>query len=134
MERQIQAERARRSHVLRADGDREGDIIQSRGDAAKVVLQADGQRASELLKAKGQAEARRLLANAEATSLACVRQVVEPYGIRGVDYLAAVEYLNSLAKATQSGSEATVIFIPADSVDIIGQIMSAHGDGPKQRK
>jgi regulator of protease activity HflC (stomatin/prohibitin superfamily) len=117
MEKQIEAERERRSEVLRADGDRESKVIRSRGEAARVVLTAEGERASEVLRAQGVAEAKRVLAAAEAQSLAAIRAAVTPFGVRGVDYMAAIEYLNSLSRLTYNAAGSRVTLVPVDAVE-----------------
>lgn len=124
MENQIRAERERRSTVLRADGTRESAIIKSRGEAAQVVLSAEGARSAELLRAKGNAEAKILLADAEAK---CVRAIKEAVGdqVRAVDYLAAVEYLNSLRNLTAQG-DSTVTLVPVEAVDGVDTLVQLN--------
>lgn len=122
MENQIKSERERRSVVLRADGSRESEVIRSRGEAAQTVLTAEGERASEVLRAKGIAEAKKLLAQAEAISLSQIRQAVSTFGNRGVDYLAAVEYLSSLGQMASSNTPVDLVMVPHDTIDSIGQM------------
>lgn len=129
MERQIKAERDRRSEVLKADGDRESKITNSRGNAAQIVLNAEGQRASATLIAKGQAEARMLSSRAEAQSMQAVRKAVEKSNIRGVDYLAAVQYLNSLKQTTASQKPSKVVMIPTDAIDGISDLVKMNSVG-----
>lgn len=130
MTQQITAERERRSNVLTADGERESSIIKSRGNAAQLVLQAEGFRASSVLRAKGNAEAKKIMAAAEAQCLADMRHAVSPYSIRGVDYLTAIEYLNSLARLT-SGRADKVVLVPLDSVDVLQNVLSFARKGFK---
>lgn len=127
MTQQITAERERRSTVLTADGERESSIILSRGEAAQLILQAEGFRAASVLRAKGAADAKKLMAIAEAQCLADIRAAVAPHGVRGVDYLTAVEYLNSLARLS-GGSADKVVLVPMDSVDVMERVLaSARG-------
>lgn len=127
MEHQIQAERDRRSAVLRADGERESAVIRSRGQAAQVVLSAEGTRASELLRAKGKAEAKTLLAKSEAAAITCIKEAVGPDGVRGVDTLAAVEYLNSLMSMAAGAGNTQVVLVPADVVSGISTVAGMNG-------
>lgn len=124
MTQQITAERDRRSKVLSADGDRESSIIESRGRAAQLVLQAEGFRAAAVLRAKGAADAKKIMATAEALCLADIRTAVAPYGVRGVDYLTAIEYLNSLSRMT-GGRGDNVVFVPMESVDVMAHVLSS---------
>lgn len=126
MVRQITAERERRSVVLRADGERESTIIQSRGKAAQLILQAEGNRTSTILRAKGGAEARKVLADAEAQCLADIRSSVSSYGMRGTDYLSAVEYLNTLSRLTSQGAD-KVVMVPVESMDILATVLKGAG-------
>lgn len=122
MEFQIKAERERRSIVLQADGHRESEIIRSRGEAARMVLDAEGDRASQVKRAKGRAEARKLMANSEAGSLAAIRDAVAPFGVRGVDYLSAREYLTSLSQMTYGAPDSTVVLVPYEAMDNIENV------------
>jgi regulator of protease activity HflC (stomatin/prohibitin superfamily) len=122
MTKQITAERERRSNVLTADGERESSIIESRGKAAQYVLQAEGTRAASILRAKGAAEARKVMSAAEATCLSDVRAAVAPYSVKGVEYLATVEYLNTLAQLTTGRSE-RVVMVPAEAMDVMNTVM-----------
>jgi regulator of protease activity HflC (stomatin/prohibitin superfamily) len=122
MTKQITAERERRSNVLTADGERESSVILSRGNAAQMVLEAEGMRASSVLKAKGAADAKKIMAAAEAQCLSDIRAATSPYNVRGVDYLTAVEYLNTLARVT-AGNSSKVVLVPMDSVDVMEHVL-----------
>eukprot|EP00753_Platysulcus_tardus_P016409 PLAT5672.1.p1 GENE.PLAT5672.1~~PLAT5672.1.p1 ORF type:complete len:359 (+),score=188.35 PLAT5672.1:43-1077(+) len=126
MEKQIQAERERRSLVLEADGIRESSVIKSRGTAARMVLQAEGQRTADLQRAKGDAEAKLLSATSEAQSINFLREAIGD-ATRAVDYLLAVQYLNSLRSMTMSTSPSKVVLVPADTVDSISELMTKRG-------
>ena len=126
MQKQIEAERERRSAVLLADGERESKAIESRGHAAKMVLQAEGGKASAILRAKGEAEARKLVAQAEAQALSLMREAVSPYNMRGVDYATAVEYLTNMTRLTQGG-EASCVLLPVDTVQGLDAITKGRG-------
>jgi regulator of protease activity HflC (stomatin/prohibitin superfamily) len=129
MEKQIQAERERRSNVLRADGHRESKSIESRGYAAQMVLKAEGDKNASILNAKGRAEARKLLAQAEAQALSLIREAVAPFNMRGVDFSAAVDYLKTLSGLGHPGNSTThCVLMPVDTVDTLGAI--ASGGGP----
>lgn len=128
MMNQIQAERDRRSDVLRADGERESAIIRSRGHAAKLVLSAEGDRASTLLRANGQAQAKVLLATCEAKAVECIRRAVHTE-VRAVDYLAAVEYINKLHLMASGSGTSHVVLVPVDSVHAVGQLSGLYSAG-----
>lgn len=127
MMNQIQAERDRRSDVLRADGERESAIIRSRGTAARLVLSAEGTRASLLLRARGDAQAKTLLATCEAEAVKHVRRAVQNE-VRGVDYLAAVEYINKLHLMSSGSGNTEVVLLPVDSVQAVGALSGLAAD------
>ncbi len=121
MENQIKAERERRSNVLTADGNRQAAIVQSRGNAAKVVITADGQRAADLINAKGDARGKLIAAEAESKSLIMLQDACSTMGVRGVDYLIALQYLESVA---MMGTDKEVIMVPTDCVNGLADIVA----------
>lgn len=125
MENQIRAERERRSTVLRADGTRESAVIKSRGEAARVVLSAEGARAASIARAQGDAAAKKLLASAEADCVAAIRDACGD-SVRAVDYLAAVEYLNSLRNLTAGASRSEVVMVPTEAMDGIDSLVKLN--------
>ena len=135
-----------RAHARTCDGVYEG--WQSRGEAAKLVLAAEGNRAADILRAKGTAEAKArdaavgvvvgcpppvradsrsaaprrqvLIAKSESASIEALQGPVAACGMRAVDYLAAVEYLNALSRLS-AGAETKVVLIPSETVDSIAR-------------
>lgn len=112
MDKQAAAERARREHVLRAEGDKqraqltsegvkisltnesEGNLIKIRNEAEaskqKILLEAEGQAEAIRMKAEAQAEALELIASKlkedggpEAARLALAHEYVTMYGEMG---------------------------------------------------
>lgn len=126
MEQQIKAERDRRSIVLKADGLRQTAIIRSRGAAAQMVLLAEGQRASDILLAQGAAQAKMLVADAEANCIAAVQKVIGSSQMRAVDYLTAVQYLNSL-KNMSATNTTKVVMVPNATIDGVSNVMALNG-------
>jgi regulator of protease activity HflC (stomatin/prohibitin superfamily) len=117
MENQIRAERERRSNVLVADGNRESTIVKSRGDAAHIVLLAEGQRAVDMVQATGKAKAKMLYAEAESKSVEYMQAACQSTGIRSVDYLIAIQYLNSIKSVTNFNSDnSKVVLIPSNTI------------------
>ena len=118
MEYQITAERDRRSMVLQADGQREASVIRSRGEAAREVLSAEGQRAAEIKRAQGDAEATVLIAEAEAACIESIKKAITAANMRAVDYLVAVQWLNSL-RTLAGGGKSSVVMLPMDVVESV---------------
>ncbi|KAF0709073.1 hypothetical protein AaE_012985 [Aphanomyces astaci] len=129
MEQQIKAERWRRSEVLEADGQRESMIVNSRGDAARMVLRAEGDRASMLLRATGEAEAKMLSSKAEAQSMESIRAAITEAGVRAVDYLTAIQYLNVLRSININPSRTSdmrLVLLPMDTVNGVNDLVKLN--------
>lgn len=127
MENQIKAERERRSHVLVADGNRESTIVKSRGDAARIVLLAEGQRSVDMVRATGEARAKMLFAEAESKSIECMQAACQNTGIRSVDYLIALQYLNSIMSVNKPGSESSkVVLIPSKTIVGVNDVIAMN--------
>ncbi|KAF0695445.1 Aste57867_13733 [Aphanomyces stellatus] len=142
MEQQIKAERSRRSEVLEADGQRESMIVNSRGDAARMVLRAEGDRASMLLRATGEAEAKMLSSKAEAQSMESIRAgmlnsallhidlislaAITESGVRAVDYLTAIQYLNVLKNVNKNNSDMRLVLLPMDTVNGVNDLVKLN--------
>lgn len=126
MENQIKAERERRSHVLVADGNRESTIVKSRGDAARIVLLAEGQRSVDLVRAAGEARAKMLLAEAESKGIEYMQTACQDTGIRSVDYLIAIQYLNSIMSTNASCKNSKVVLIPSKTIVGVNDIIAMN--------
>jgi regulator of protease activity HflC (stomatin/prohibitin superfamily) len=123
MQLQIKAERTRRSDVLKADGNRLASVIQSHGKAAQLVLHAEGDRASDVLKAQGSATAQIMLADAQAKCLEHISKAVSVYGVKAVEYLTAIQYLNALRNLTVSRGGDKVVMFPSECVNSIEELI-----------
>jgi len=126
MQSQIKAERSRRSDVLKADGLRLASVIESHGKAAKLVLHAEGDRASDIQKAKGSAQAKIMLAEAQANCLEYISKVTSEYGVKAVEYLTAIQYLNSLRSLTYSRGNSRVVMFPSECVNSIEELIRVN--------
>lgn len=122
MQLQIKAERDRRSAVLKADGERLSSIIRSHGEAAKLVLHAEGKRTSDITQAHGDAKSKTLIADSQAECLKVVADAVGQYGVRAVDYLTAVQYLNALRMICYNKKNNKVILVPVECVNGIDEL------------
>lgn len=125
MENQIKSERMRRSTVLKADGERESAVINSRGDAARMVLVAEGARAAVVLRAEGSAAARKISAEAEAASLSDIKAAVASSGVRAVDYMTAINYLEGL-QSISSGSSTRAVLLPSETMDSVAELIKLN--------
>jgi regulator of protease activity HflC (stomatin/prohibitin superfamily) len=133
MDKQAAAERARREHVLRAEGDKqraqltsEGAKIsltnESEGNLIKVQNEAQASKTKILLEAQGQAEAIRLLAEAQAHALDMISAKLNEKGGQEAARLAlARDYVAMYGEMGQQSN--TIMFNdrPADVNALLSQ-------------
>lgn len=116
MEKQMTAEREKRSVILTAEGVKTSAITQAEGlkqarvlDAegakAEQVLAAEAEKEKRILEATGKAEAIRLVAIAEAEALKVVGlQAITPEGIKAVQLTLAQETIQAHQAIAKQGS------------------------------
>jgi len=116
MEKQMTAEREKRSVILTAEGVKTSAITQAEGlkqarvldaEAAKAeqVLAAEAEKEKQMLEAQGKAEAIRLVADAEASALKVIgEQASTPQGKKAVELTLAQEAIKAHAAIASEGS------------------------------
>jgi regulator of protease activity HflC (stomatin/prohibitin superfamily) len=145
MQKQMRAEREKRSvillaegekqsAILKAEGEKEAAVLQAQGDKEAQIERAEGDRQSAILRAKGQAESIRLVQQAEAdminkvfTSIKDADPTVEVLQVR---------YLEALQRVADG--KATTLLLPYESSAFMGSLAGAvstlkkmdQGDGP----
>jgi regulator of protease activity HflC (stomatin/prohibitin superfamily) len=148
MDKQAAAERARREHVLRAEGNKqqaqltsEGVKIsltnESEGNLIKVKNEAEASKQKILLEAQGGAEAIRLTAKAQAEALAMISEQLNKEGGQEAARLAlARDYVSMYG---EMGKESNTIMFndrPADVNALLSQAvmaMQAASDGASKK-
>lgn len=101
MLQQLNAERARRAEVTKAEGQKRA-----------VELAAD----AELYASEQTAKARRILAEAEAYATQVVAQAINENGLEAAEYQIALKQVESLTAMGTSGGSQTVV-LPAHAID-----------------
>ncbi|MEM7422305.1 MAG: SPFH domain-containing protein [Pseudomonadota bacterium] len=104
MLQQLNAERARRAEVTRAEGEKRA-----------VELAADAQ----LYAAQREAEARRVEADAEAYATEVVARAIATHGIEAAQYQVALKQVEALT-AVGSGEGKQTVVLPASAIDAFG--------------
>lgn len=142
MDKQAAAERARREHVLRAEGDKqraqltsEGVKIsltnESEGNLIRITNEAEAAKARILLEAQGQAEAIRLTARAQADALAAIAAELNKSGGPEAARLALAR--DYVAMYGEMGKESNTIMFndrPADINALLSQaVLSMQAAG-----
>ena len=101
MLQQLNAERARRAEVTRAEGEKRA-----------IELRADAQ----LYEAQKEAEARRILADAEAYATGVVAEAISNNGIEAAQYQVALKQVEALNKLGDGAGNSTIL-VPANALD-----------------
>lgn len=101
MLQQLNAERARRAEVTRAEGEKRS-----------IELKADAQ----LYEAQKEAEARRVLADAEAYATGVVAEAISNNGIEAAQYQVALKQVEALNKLGDGAGNSTIL-VPANALD-----------------
>jgi len=110
MEKQMTAERERRSLVIQAEGQREAMIKKADGDREATIKRAEASKIAAILEAEGDAEARIKRAQAEADGIGLIQKVS---GDNAVEFIKAIEYIRTLPKITE-GHDNKLVIIPHD--------------------
>jgi regulator of protease activity HflC (stomatin/prohibitin superfamily) len=143
MDKQAAAERARREHVLRAEGDKqraqltsEGVKIsltnESEGNLIKIRNEADAEKIKILREAEGHAEAIRMTAAAQAQALQVIAAELEkPSGQVAAQLALAKDYVSMYGEMGKESN--TMIFNdrPADVSALLVQAVTAMSAVPK---
>lgn len=85
--------------------------------------QCQGARAADVLRAEGHAAAKKMMAEAEAASLADIKRAVASSGVRAVDYLTAVKYLEMMGGMSRGHSKSRAVLLPSDAVNAVPELM-----------
>ena len=123
MEKQMRAEREKRSVILTSEGQRDAVINTAEGEKQKVIKSSEASRQQKINEAEGQAAAIRAVATATAQG---IREVAEAIRLEGgrdaVQLRVAEQYVTqfgNLARTTNA------VVVPANLTDVAGMIAAA---------
>ncbi len=127
MEKQMRAERQRRSSILTAEGEKksaillaegekESTILNAEGKKERLVREAEGQREADILRAEGEAIAIMKLQQAKAEGLRSVFTAIKESGVD--DNILAIRSMEALEKIAEGASSKLVL--PSDAVNFLG--------------
>ena len=123
MEKQMRAEREKRSVILTSEGQRDAAINTAEGDKQQVIKASEASRQQQINEAEGQAAAIRAVATATAQG---IREVAEAIRLEGgrdaVQLRVAEQYVSqfgNLARTTNA------VVVPANISDVSGMIAAA---------
>lgn len=126
MEKQMRAERERRSSVLKAEGEKQAAILSAEGLKIAVILESEANREKEILKAEGEKQKRILEADGQAEAILRVQSAtaegLKLIRIAGLtpDHYVMLQGLEAMKALGQSPS--SKLIIPTDAIKLLGAI------------
>jgi regulator of protease activity HflC (stomatin/prohibitin superfamily) len=117
MEKQMRAERERRSAILRAEGEKRSAILVAEGEKESVILRADGRREAYIREAEGEAQAIERVYQAQAEGVRLLKAAGPDQAYLTLRSLATFEKV--------ADGQATKIIIPSQIQDLSGLLASA---------
>ena len=131
MEKQMNAERTKRSSILLAEGEKESAIRIAEGQKEARILEAEADRETNIKRAEGIRQAKILEATGEAEAIERIaeaksREIEVVYGAiknsQPDDKLVAIKSLEALEKV--ANGSANKVFIPFDTTKALGALGS----------
>lgn len=132
MQKQMRAEREKRSVILLAEGDKQSAILKAEGQKEAAILEAEGQKEAEIRRAEADKQAAILRAQGEAESIRSVQQANADMIFKvftaiqeakpTVEVL-QVQYLEALQKVADG--KATTLVLPYESAAFMGALAGA---------
>lgn len=109
MNKQMKAEREKRSEILLAEGLKQSSILKAEGEKEAAIREAEGRKESAFL----DAEAREREASAEAAATQMVSQAIAKGDVNAINYFVAQEYVKAFESLAKSPNMKTII-VPAE--------------------
>lgn len=123
MEKQMRAEREKRSVILTSEGERDAAVNSAEGQKQQVIKSSEASRQRQMNEAEGQASAIRAVATAQAEAIAAVANAVkQPGGYEAIQLRLAEQYIaqfGNIAKAS------TTLVVPTNIGDVAGTLATA---------
>ncbi len=117
MEKQMQAERQKRSAILTAEGEAQAAVLRAQGAKQALVLHSEGQKQAAILTAEGEAQALVTVQTAQATAIELVFDAVN--GSNPSKEALLYQYLQMLPKLAQNPAN-KVLVVPTDYAGMAG--------------
>jgi regulator of protease activity HflC (stomatin/prohibitin superfamily) len=123
MEKQMQAEREKRSVILESEGKKQSAINMALGEKERVVLESEGQKLLQINRAEGEAQALRAVAEATADSIRLVADSIQTKGgIEAIQLKVAENYIEQFGKIAKASN---TMILPSNMADMAGVIATA---------
>ena len=123
MEKQMRAEREKRSAILTSEGHRDSAINMAEGDKQQVIKQSEAKRQQQINEAEGQASAILAVATATAEGIRQVASAIEsPGGALAVQLRVAEQYITQFGNIAKEGN---TLVVPASLSDVSSMLALA---------
>jgi len=109
MNKQMKAEREKRSDILIAEGHKQSSILKAEGEKEAAIREAEGRKEAAYLDAEG----REREAQAEAKATEMVSTAIARGDVNAINYFVAQEYVKAFGELAKSPNQKTVI-VPAE--------------------
>jgi regulator of protease activity HflC (stomatin/prohibitin superfamily) len=116
MEKQMRAEREKRSVILTSEGQRDAAINEAEGDKQQVIKASEAKKQQQINEAEGAASAILAIATATAEGIRKVADTIRaPGGFEAVQLRVAEQYVDRLGLLAK---ESTTLVLPANVADV----------------
>jgi len=127
MEKQMKAERERRSAILEAEGKKQAAILTAEGEKSARILNAEAQKQEQILAAEASKESQIRRAEGEASAIEQVATAQsKAYKLLNanapIDQIIKIKGMEALVQASQGS--ANKIIIPTDVTGVIGSLVT----------
>jgi len=109
MNKQMKAEREKRSDILIAEGHKQSQILKAEGEKESAIREAEGRKEAAYL----DAEAREREAQAEARATEMVSNAIAAGDVNAINYFVAQDYVKAFEALATSPNQKTLI-VPAE--------------------
>ena len=130
MNKQMKAEREKRSDILIAEGMKQSSILKAEGEKEAAIREAEGRKEAAYL----DAEAREREAQAEAKATEMVSTAIARGDVNAINYFVAQEYVKAFGELAKSPNQKTII-VPAELSGLAATVggVTALLDGNKKK-
>ena len=131
MNKQMKAEREKRSDILIAEGHKQSSILKAEGEKEAAIREAEGRKEAAYLDAEG----REREAQAEAKATEMVSTAIARGDVNAINYFVAQEYVKAFGELAKSPNQKTVI-VPAELSGLAATVggVTALLDGKDKKK
>jgi regulator of protease activity HflC (stomatin/prohibitin superfamily) len=123
MEKQMRAEREKRSAILSSEGDRQSKINRAEGDKQEAIAKSEGEKMKRINEAEGRAKEILFVAEAQAKGIALVAAAIaDKGGSEAVNMQLAQQYLTAFGNLAKTNN---TMILPTDLANVAGVLKAA---------